>query len=212
MIQNAWLGQLLNPTLLVRRKAEDHHWKFALGAINDSATMVLPASKLGVKVASHDVFEVSPAASMEWIGVVDLCNWEAMTYRVVSPVHQVLKHPSLFLHRNRAVRVFADSDPADLLIIACRAAFWCLGVMYLRQLLDHLGYTSPESDLFSVLFTLIQTTLKTTDDETLNTMQVRLRNMVPSSGSLVDELLEHEEVLGSLSKDEEKEMHEVIKK
>jgi hypothetical protein len=208
LTKSAWLSCFLDaPNLLVKRVgAHPSSWFFAIGGNDNTASIVWPAEEMKLKGEKRRAFRPSTKeTSVSWAIVVRLEDWVALPYTWRSPLWQVRHMPKNFGGRDAALWAIAESDEKPLLNVGAEAAFWTLSMHKCKSLADHLGLAVPQgSTLLDVLSLLIRTVLGITEEKALDIVGTRLDRMDPKSASTYSELLECNEALFHMPKDDEK--------
>lgn len=208
LVHRAWLGQFLDaPRLLIRRRgAHAGDWLFALGAMPGSAGLAWPA--LEVEVPDRFPLRVFvpklDAQNFEWVYIVDLSDWECLEYEFRSPSWFAQALPETFSSLSPAVRCITRKEVSSLLELGAKRAFWSFGVGFLRNLAAELKLEGlATASLFTVVFELTKHIMCTGDDEALVVCNARMRSGLSGQVSCYNELLECDEAMFFLPKDDE---------
>ena len=104
-----------------------------------------------------------------FFAVLDLKEVEAVQIQWRSPLWQQVSCPGMAPSgRAPGIRAFQVGNPDTIIKVAARSAFWSIGVATLVALAKHVGVNlSTTTDLFPVLWDLVQGVLAISDQETL---------------------------------------------
>ena len=213
MSKHAWLSCFLDgDNLLIRQvRPAVGPWFFALGGMDDTASIVWPAHSVPVAPASP-FWAFIPSTTCDkvaFVTVVDLADWEALVYEWKAPVWCQHQMPRSFSEEPPAVRAICDNKPQALLEVAAEACFWKFGLTRCISIANHLKIKVPAGgSLCEVLLVLVMSILHLDEVAGLELLAKRLYKMDARSQLCYSELLECDEALHFMTRDDEKAMRE----
>jgi len=221
---NLWLCscfcQASNKILLREKLPGGGHGKpfFAIGSCPGSSGLGWPAEEIHVPgYADRRCWVPSKTPPSEhrevFLVLLDLHQWEAVSFEWRSPVWQQLEFPRAAGKWPESIRAISDKgqDWKPLLETAARAGFWTLDKdSSLKPIAAACGLELMEgSTVFETTFQLVKHVLSCSDEECVPIMQLRAAMVDDHEAACLDALLEMDECVGMLDKEEEQDMRQV---
>lgn len=204
IVETAWLGALCaaGHRLLIRKKAPDAPWFFAMHHFSGSAVAVWPAVVKRFEGYAIEYAEFAPLGEIRLVSVVNLQDYEGSAFVWRSPTWQFVNMPNARGSLPPAVRPVLISKPEALHAVGARHAFWKLEVAWLKKLAEHLGVDLlAGSSLLQILLRLSMSILSCTEEAALVIAAQRI-STTHIDNAFASELLEIDEVHDILSKDD----------
>lgn len=211
---HAWLGCLVTGEhqIMVRTVVNGVRsgWFFALLDVPGTCSIVWPASSASMPTKPMQKYftfqEGVPDVNELFLPIVDLDCVEAMSYTWRSPLWRAKAFP-----KSKPSDWATDgciavpvSEPESLLKVACKQAFWSMGVTSLALLSSHVGApASSKKSLYDMLFGLIRHVLQVPDEEVVHLLAKRLGG--DAATNYMNDLLELDEAYEVVDADERKE-------
>ncbi len=157
---------------------------------------------------TYSFFKPKPDGHCAWFFIVNDQQWEGMPFEWRSPLYQkvfVSVFPSL---RDglaaRTVRAMCRGDPAPILDVAARHAFYDLHEAGIKKLAVHLKLDVPsKASTYDTVAALVKKVLKLDDGpELFDIMKYRVERVIPN----VDLLMEVDEAVAVLDRDDQEEL------
>ena len=176
IFNKAQLGQaFLVRHFFVFRRDASNEWKFAMTHFKDSAVMCWPMQRKQIPCTKVDYFEpIMPIQDVELMSVFDLkFSARAVVFR--SWAYQRRKFGEKMNTLKPGIRMFASTEELPLFSLMCEKAFWKMT----RTAIDYYATAkgakfNKSDDDFAVLYDVIKSTMKTSEDATMKKMQPRL--------------------------------------
>lgn len=195
------------------RRLPDGEWLFPLHHIAGSCCLFWPCVLRKVGQPATTFFEPdAEARSVVIEPILSLTSWEGWRLTWRSPAWQWQHAPPL-RSEAAALRAIAEGSPQPFLSLASEAGFWTLGKDVLDKLAEHLGAGAVSAeDLFNSLTNVIAAVNPSISEDRLDLIaEQRLARMRHECASCVEELIELDEGVHMLDKDDERDIRDQVK-
>ena len=212
-LRDMWQSVFLEPKNVLIKDLSGRQgggqWLFLVGSLSSEVKLVWPADigefKGGTpsRYALPKVSGVDP--DMMLLTCFEIDDFQAWPYSWSSPLEQVLKCPKspLVVPGKVHVRAMLSGEPKPLLEVAAEAAIWSIPKGALERLARKMDM-EVASDLFSLLWSLVQGILKGSDESTAAIL--KQRTIKPRQQKTLDLVKDFEDVLDVLDDDDKKDM------
>lgn len=209
ILSDCWMGELatISHRIALQLPKQDgsgeREWMLPLYHFSKSAVLCWPLEHFEVEGGRDAYFEVCQQVSRPVLRCIHSLSEEmclATSVRWKSWSFQVHRWPTTTVSSmTPALRLVAEGPVESLIRVACRAAWWSLPRTSLCMYAKMLGVeVAAGSNLFEVLFVLIQSQLGTTDEETLSLCHRRMASK--GDEAVTDALLKVDDAAQMLDK------------
>ena len=197
-LEHLWMGELCDTThhlvlKLHRQQPYTPRYFHALHFFRDSGVFCWEVMITVIPGTSHYTWEHLPHKAMPTIIPVtslQACRIVAWSFEWKSWYWQKITMPEWAKKQRPGIRGFLCNPTQQwgLMEVACNMAFWALSRTTILKFAKHWGIHPPkDSSLFQVLFIVIQSVLKTSNEDTMRIIQKRL--VAEQGGEQVNECL-----------------------
>lgn len=210
-VQDLWLRMLFRSDRLLFRERGSAQWYFAVHVVGNEAVVGWPAvvdAQAAIDRKPHTFARPSPDGECAWFFITDESRWEGLQFSWYSPLHiALLKRGSRALAQHLdtvAVRAVAVGRPRPIVEICAECAFESLSKPVLRKLAARLRIDIPSRcGAYEAVSTMVKQVLRIDDGPRLfDIMKQRVESTMPN----IDLLLEVDEAVAVLDKDDQEEL------